>query len=318
VDVTTTDVWVDGRIVPGPEATTQLMTPSLHYGWGAYEGIRFYASRDPARPGPLCFRLDEHLARLENSARALGMRLPHERAGLVRACAELVLRSGLREGYLRPLVLLAPGAMSVAAQLDRVQVVIGCWAWSGYLPDADAGIRVRTSGWVRSGPAQLPPTVKSTGGYLNPSLARLEAVRSGDHEAILLNQAGRVAEACAANVFAVLDGVLVTPPVEEGILPGITRDAVLTMADDLGIPTLRRPLAPAELRIAAEVILAGTAMEVVAVTTLDGMPIGDGRAGAVFTSLRAAFDDAVAGVLPRHGDWTTDLSAVVPELGART
>ncbi|GAB2968924.1 hypothetical protein GCM10027184_17420 [Saccharothrix stipae] len=138
---------------------------------------------------------------------------------------------------------------------------------------------MRTSGWVRSGPAQLPPNVKSTGGYLNPSLARLEAVRGGDHEAILLNLAGRVAEASAANVFALVDGVLVTPPVEEGILPGITRDALLHLAADLGIGTAQRPLAPAELRTADEVLLAGTAMEVVAVSTLDGMPVGEGKPG---------------------------------------
>ncbi len=310
LDVTTTDVWIDGEIVPGERALTHVMTPSLHYGWGAYEGIRFYESRDPAKAGPLCFRLDEHLARLENSARALGMRLPYGRAELAHACADLALRSGLRVGYLRPLVMLAAGAMAVAAQLDKVSVVIGCWEWSGYLPDADAGIRVRTSGWVRNGPAQLPPTIKSTGGYINPSLARLEAVRCGDHEAILLNQAGRVAEASAANVFAVLDGTLVTPPVEEGILPGITRDAVLGIADDLSIRTVQRPLAPAELRTADEVLLAGTAMEVVAVTVLDGMPIGDGKPGPVYRSLRGAFDDVVAGVLPGREHWATDLSQV--------
>jgi branched-chain amino acid aminotransferase len=310
VDVTGNDVWVDGRIVAAADAHTPLMGPSLHYGWGAYEGIRFYPSRNPDRPGPLCFRLGEHVHRLISSARALGMRVPYGHAELVAACAEIAVHSRLPSGYLRPLVMLAPGAMSVAAQLGHVQVAIGCWAWSGYLPDADAGIRVRTSGWVRSGPAQLPPTVKCTGGYVNPSLARLEAVRSGDHEAILLNQAGRIAEASAANVFGLLDGTLVTPPVSEGILPGITRDAVLAMAGDLGIPAVERPLAPAELRVADEVMLTGTAMEVVAVTTLDGMPIGDGAPGPVFAKLRATFDDAVAGVLPGRLDWTTDLGAV--------
>jgi branched-chain amino acid aminotransferase len=297
-------------VVPGERAMTHLMTPSLHYGWGAYEGIRFYESRDPTSPGPLCFRLDEHLQRLDNSARALSMQIPYERCELVQACAQLVLGSGLRAGYLRPLVMLAPGAMSVAAQLDQVQVVIGCWAWSGYLPAVDQGIRVRTSGWVRSGPAQLPPSVKSTGGYLNLSLARLEAVRGGDHEAILLNQAGRVAEASAANVFVVLDDTLITPPIEEGILPGITRDSVLALAGDLGIAAVERPLAPAELRTADELILTGTAMEVVAVTTLNGMPVRDGKPGPVFTTLRAAFDDAIAGVLPGRSDWVTNLSTV--------
>ncbi|WP_326952349.1 branched-chain amino acid transaminase [Amycolatopsis sp. NBC_01286] len=301
MNVTDGPVWLDGRLVDSGDAVVHLMNPSTHYGWGAYEGIRFY----PGRSGPLVFRLREHVNRLFTSAQALGMRIPFTGREIVAACAELVERSGLSSGYLRPLVFLRPGVMSVAAQLDQVQVAIGCWEWAGYLPEAGGGIRVRVSGWVRSGPAQLPPSVKSTGGYLNPSLARLEAVRGGDHEAILLNQAGRVAEASAANVFAVVDGTLVTPPAEEGILPGITRDAVLTLADDLGIPTRERPLARIELRTAAEVLLAGTAMEVVAVTRLDGMPVGDERPGPVFGALRSAFDRAISGRLPAHRDWVT-------------
>lgn len=313
MDVTGGDVWIDGRVVAGAEATVHLMNPSLHYGWGAYEGIRYY-SADPAGglSGPLGFRVDEHLRRLRNSARVLGMRIPYTDAELTDACAELVTRSGLAAGYLRPLVMLRPGAMSVAAQLDRVSVVIGCWAWGNYLPDNE-GIGVRTSGWVRSGTAQLPPSVKSTGGYLNPSLARLEAVRGGDHEAILLNSAGRVAEASAANVFAVLDGVLTTPSVEEGILPGITRASLLDLAADLGIPTRERPVAPAELRIAEELLLAGTAMEVVAVTRLDGIPVATGLPGPVYQALRSAFQDVAVGRnKDRHG-W---LSALDARIGA--
>jgi branched-chain amino acid aminotransferase len=309
MDVTGGDVWVDGRILPGPEATVHLLNPSLHYGWGAYEGIRFY----PAHPGsglrgPLGFRLHEHLQRLRASAQALGMRLPYRTAELVEACEELVERSGLDSGYLRPLVMLAPGAMSVAAQLEQVSVVIGCWAWSGYLPDAGAGIRVRTSGWVRTGPNQIPPSVKSTGGYLNPSLARLEAVRGGDHEALLLNSAGRVAEASAANVFAVLDGVLTTPPLHEGILPGITRASLLELAADLGIPAAERPLAPAELRVAEEVLLAGTAMEVVAVTRLDGLPVADGQPGPVYQALRTTFDEVITGRVAKRHAWLSPLT----------
>jgi branched-chain amino acid aminotransferase len=311
VDVTEGSVWIDGTVVDSTDAVVHLMNPTMHYGWGAYEGIRFYASANPSLRGPLVFRLREHLRRLAASARALGMRVPYNEEELVVACADLVARSGLASGYLRPLVYLKPGAMSVAAQLDQVQVAIGCWPWPGYLPGGDEGIRVRTSGWVRSGPAQLPPSVKSTGGYLNPSLARLEAVRGGDHEAILLNLAGRVAEASAANVFAVIDGELVTPPVEEGILPGITRDALLHLAAHLGIPAAQRPLAPAQLRAADEGLLVGTAMEVVAVSTIDGMPVGEGKPGPVFGALRAAFDDVISGALPTRLDWVTDVAAVL-------
>jgi branched-chain amino acid aminotransferase len=309
MDVTRLPVWLDGRIVDPADATAPLMSPSLNYGWGVYEGIRFYPSADLQLPGPLGFRVPEHLQRLRNSARALAMTIPFTDDELVQACADLVRHSGLSAGYLRPLIVLAPGEMSVAAQLDTVQVAIGCWEWHGYLPDAEFGIRARTSGWVRSGPAQLPPSVKSTGGYLNPSLARLEAIRSGDHEAIMLNRDGRVAEAAAANVFVVLDGTLVTPPLSEGILPGITRDTLLCLAHELGIPAQERPVAPAELRIASEMLLAGTAMELARVSVLDGLPIGGDRPGPVFTALRTAFDRAIHGLLPEHRNWVTDLSA---------
>lgn len=315
MDVTTLPVWLDGRIVGPAQATAPLMSPSLNYGWGAYEGIRFYPSADPTRPGPLGFRVLDHLRRLRNSARALGMIIPFTDEELLDACGELVRNSGLSAGYLRPLVVLAPGEMSVAAQLDSVQVAIGCWEWNGYLPDAAAGIRVRTSGWVRSGPAQLPPSVKSTGGYLNPSLARLEAVRSGDHEAILLNRDGRVAEAAAANVFAVLDGTLVTPPLSEGILAGITRDTLLILAREMGIPAQERPLAPAELRVASEVFLAGTAIEVARVSSLDGLPVGDGL-GPVFRALSAAFERTIHGLHPERRSWVSDMSAAAAQVAA--
>ena len=201
------------------------------------------------------------------------------------------------------MVFLAEGAMSVAAQLDRVRVAIGCWAWPGYL--GDGAVRVRTSGWVRSSPNAIPPTVKSTGGYLNASLARLDAARGGDQEAIMLNAAGRVAEASAANVFVVSGGRLATPPLSEGILPGITRDAVLEIADDLGRPVDQRPIAPAELRTADEIILAGTAVELVAVSTVDGVSLPGRR--PVFDQLRSMFDLAVRGELAGRQDWAEAL-----------
>lgn len=302
-------VWLDGEIRPAEQSTTPLMSPSLNYGWGVYEGIRFYPSHAPDRSGPLGFRVPEHLRRLLRSAAALEMQVPYSEDELLEACAGLVRHSGLASGYLRPLVVLRAGAMSVAAQLHDVQVAVGCWPWSGYLPDDAGGIRVRTSTWTRTGASQIPPSVKSTGGYINPSLARLEATRAGDHEAVLLNAQGRVAEASAANVFAVLDGVLTTPPLSEGILPGITRDAVLTLAPELGIPVDERPLEPGELGIASELVLAGTAMEVVKVGVLDSRPVGDAGHTPVFDRLRSAFDDAIHGRCAGHEDWNTDFSS---------
>jgi branched-chain amino acid aminotransferase len=219
---------------------------------------------------------------------------------------QVVSRSGLTSGYIRPIVFLREGAMSIAAQLDDVRVAIGCWPWNSYLGNAGGGIRVRTSGWTRSSPNALPPSVKSTGGYINASLARLDAIRGGDQEAILLNSAGRVAEASAANVFMVMDCELVTPPLSEGILAGITRDAIISMAWDAGIKVVERPIAPAELRCASEIMLAGTAVEWVSVGTLDGQSLN--KNNPVFLELREMFDLAIEGRLPGRESWAEVMS----------
>jgi branched-chain amino acid aminotransferase len=302
VDITGYPVWIDGEVVDGSRALVHVLTPSLHYGWGAYEGVRFYDTGE----GPAAFRLTAHLRRLRRSARALGLSLPYTDVELVSACADVVRASGLSAGYLRPLVFLGPGVMSVAGSLDRPRVAIGCWPWDAYLPPS--GVRVRTSGWVRSGPHMLPPDVKSTGGYLNASLARLDAVRSGAHEAIMLNAAGRVAEASAANVFVAVDGTLATPPLSEGILPGITRECVLDIAESLDIPVVQRPIAPSELRTADEVILAGTAVELVSVSELDGVTL---PGGPLHPRLRERFALALLGKLPNYEWWAERLSLAV-------
>lgn len=294
-------VWIDGKVVPPASAYVNIMTPSLHYGWGAYEGVRFYETRN----GPAAFRLRTHLARLRDSAEALGMVMPYTEPELYEACKQIVAESGLTSGYLRPLVFLAEGEMSIAAQLGSVHVAIGCWAWNSYLGDASEGLRVRTSGWVRSAPNALPPSIKSTGGYINASLARLDAMRGGDQEAIMLNSAGRVAEASAANVFVVSEEMLVTPPLSEGILPGITRDSVISMARDIGMRVIERPIAPAELRTASEVMLAGTAVELLAISTLDGIPLKRHR--PVYSELRSLFDLAIRGQLQGREGWAESL-----------
>lgn len=305
MDATKFPVWIDGKMADPSCAGVHIMTPSLHYGWGAYEGIRFYATEQ----GPAAFLLTAHLRRLRRSATALGMNIPYTEQDLAEACRRVVAASGLNAGYIRPLVFLGEGAMSVAARIHDVRVAIGCWAWDSYLGgEAEDGVRVRTSGWTRIHPNAIPPCVKSTGGYINASLARLEAVRGGDDEAIMLNGAGRVAEASAANVFVVSGGVLSTPPTHEGILPGITRQAVLEIAAESGMTTAQRPLCPAELRTADEVMLAGTAMELVPVATVDGLPVGASGDRPVFDLLRSRFSLATTGRLPGHEDWAERLA----------
>lgn len=294
-------VWVDGDVLATESAYVHIMTPSLHYGWGVYEGVRFYETDH----GPAAFRLGAHLARLRRSANALGMEIPYSDSDLIEACKHVVAKSGLKSGYLRPLIFLAEGEMSVAAQLNKVRVAIGCWAWNSYLGDSSEGLRVRTSGWVRSAPNALPPSIKSTGGYINASLARLDAVRSGDQEAIMLNSAGRVAEASAANVFVVSDGQMSTPPLSEGILPGITRESVISIANDIGMTVIERPIDPAELRTASEIMLAGTAVELLPVGKLDGMSLPSQR--PFFNKLRPLFDLAIKGKLQGRESWAESL-----------
>lgn len=295
-------VWIDGEIIPAESAYIHIMTPSLHYGWGAYEGVRFYETRE----GPAAFRLYAHLARLRRSANALSMVIPFSDQDLFEACKKVVAESGLQSGYLRPLVFLEEGEMSVAAQLGKVRVAIGCWPWNSYLGDASDGLRVQTSGWARSSPNALPPSIKSTGGYINASLARLDAIRSGFQEAIMLNDAGRVAEASAANVFIVSDGKISTPPLSEGILSGITRESVMAIAQDNDMPVIERPIAPAELRTASEIMLAGTAVELLAVGNLDGRSLPSQR--PLFNKLRPLFDLAIRGQLQGKESWAERLT----------
>lgn len=297
-------VWVDGQIVPGDQATVHIMTPSLHYGWGAYEGIRFHAAHQGGERDKSVFRARDHLARFRKSNHALGIELPFPDEELLAGIRALVGAADFYSGYLRPVSFLRPGVMSIFAQLGEPSVAIGCWEWLDYLKDNDHGLRVRTSSWVRSNPAAVPTAAKTTGGYLNPALARFSAVGTGEHETVLLNDRGRVAEAAAANVFLVVDGTVVTPPVSEGILPGITRDTVITLAGLEGMPVHQRPVEPAELWTADELFLTGTAMGVNGVVRLDGRLISSGAIGPVTTLLTNAYWHAVTGAKYIERNWT--------------
>lgn len=297
----TNPVWLDGEVVPGERATVHIMTPSLHYGWGAYEGIRFHRGH---HGGKSIFRAADHLARFRRSNQVLGIESPFSGEELHDAIRELVAQAEFESGYIRPISYLRPGVMSIFAQLGQVSVAIGCWAWPNYLADAEQGIKVRTSSWVRNNPAQIPTSAKTTGGYLNPALARAAAVHSGDHETIMLNDRGRVAEAAAANVFVVRDGRIATPSADEGILPGITRDTIITLAELEGYEVERRPVLPAELSTADELFLTGTAMGVNGVLTLDGRPIGTGATGPITAALARAYQAAASGEKYHQFDWT--------------
>ncbi|MFJ3880231.1 branched-chain amino acid transaminase [Streptomyces sp. NPDC090077] len=299
----TSDIWMDGKFVAWDEAQVHVLTPSLHYGWGVYEGIRAY----PTARGTAVFRLRDHLRRLHDSARVYLMDPGHSVDELTGASVELLRRTGLGAGYLRPLVYLDYGTMGVAPRLDSARVAIAAWPWGSYLGEKaeQEGCRLAVSSWQRNGVHSVPPLAKATGAYVNSALAKVAAVRAGYDDALMLTPGGHVAEASAANVFAVRDGVLFTPPVSDNILPGITRDTVITLARELGHEVREQSLTRSELYVADEAFLTGTAAEIVPVASVDDRPVGAGGCGPVTRRLREAFGDVVHGRTDTHDDWLT-------------
>jgi len=294
-------IWMDGALVPWQEANVHVLTPSLHYGWGVYEGIRAY----PTERGPAAFRLRDHMVRLRDSAKVYLMELGWSVDDLVDAGLELLRVNGLDRGYLRPLVYLGYGEMGIAPNVDAVRVAISVWPWGSYLGGQaeERGCRLMVSGWQRNSGHAMPPLAKSTGACVNASLAKVGALRAGYDDALLLTAGGHVAEASAANLFLVRDGALVTPPVGDDILPGITRSTVLTLARDLGLEVIERSVARAELYVADEAFLTGTALELVAVASVDDRPLASDGIGPVTAKLLTAFRDVVHGREPRYEHW---------------
>ncbi|MCQ4041305.1 branched-chain amino acid transaminase [Streptantibioticus rubrisoli] len=294
-------IWMDGEFVPWDQAQVHVLTPSLHYGWGVYEGIRAY----PTAEGPAVFRLREHLERLHDSARVYLMDPGFTVDQLTEAALELLRRVGLDSAYLRPIVYLGYGTMGVAPQLDSARVAIAAWPWGSYLGEKaeQEGCRLTVSSWQRNGIHSVPPLAKATGAYVNSALAKVAAIRAGYDDALLLTPTGHVAEASAANVFAVRDSVLVTPPVSDNILPGITRQSLITLARDFGLTVEERSLTRGELYVADEAFLTGTATEVVPVASVDDRPMGAGGCGPVTKQLREAFTDVVHGRNPTYRHW---------------
>ncbi len=294
-------IWMDGGLVPWGDAKVHVLTHGLHYGTGVLEGTRAY----PTPQGPAVFRLDDHLKRLAASARILGMRIPYDTSVLRAATLELVRANGLDSCYLRHLAHLGYGDMGPLIRPDSpVSVSIAAWQWGAYLGEdaATRGIRLKTCSWRRNDPNALPPAAKATAGYLNATLAKTEAVTAGYDEGVLLSADGFVSECSAANVFAVRDGVLCTPPAYAGALRGLTMDTVLTLAADLGLETRVENLLRSDLYTADELFLCGTASEVVPVREMDDREIG---VGPVATKIQAAYLAAVTGTDERYAHWLT-------------
>ena len=326
--IPTETIWMDGEFVPWDQAQVHVLTPSLHYGWGVYEGIRAYPTAD----GPAVFRLRDHLKRLHDSARVYLMDPGWTVDELAEASVELLCRTGLESGYLRPIVYLGYGAMGVAPALDSARVAIAAWPWGSYLGEkADhEGCRLVVSSWQRNGTHSVPPLAKATGAYVNSALAKVAAIRAGYDDALMLTPTGHVAEASAANIFAVRDGELITPPVSDNILPGVTRDTIITLARDLGFTVREQSLTRSELYVADEAFLTGTAAEIVPVASVDDRPTAAAGCGPITKQLRDAFHDVVRGLNPAYRHWldyvggsepaaapVTDSMAILEEAVAR-
>ncbi len=292
-------IWMDGTLVDWDSAQVHVLTHALHYGSGVFEGIRCYETAD----GPAVFRLLEHMQRLERSANMLLMDIGYSVEETVEAVKQTIRANDLQSCYIRPLVYRGYGVMGLDPLPAPVQIVIAVWPWDTYLGEdaikhgVDAGI----SSWRQRGNNSLPPQIKATGNYLNSSLARVEANRHGYAEAILLNEQGMVCEGTGENIFIVRDEILVTPPVSDGILEGITRDSVIAIADEMGLDVMEASLVRTDLYSADEVLMCGTAAEVVPVRSVDGRVLGD--PGPVTLAIQEKYFRIVRGEESDYEEW---------------
>jgi branched-chain amino acid aminotransferase len=292
-------IWMNGEYVPWDNANVHVLSHGLHYGTGVFEGIRAYETDR----GTAIFRHREHLGRLARSAQLYYMELPYSVDELRDATHELIRRNGLVSCYIRPLAFRGYGEMGLFAQSAPIDVMVAVWPWGAYLGEEGkrTGIRCKVSSWRGISSDSLIPHAKASGQYLNSILAKTESANAGYDEAILLDAHGNVSEGSGENVFIVRDGVLATPGHTNSILDGITRRSVIQIAGDLGYPVEERDIARAELFLADEVFLTGTAAELVPVRDVDDHPIGE--PGEITRVIQAKFEDALHGRAPEYLEW---------------
>jgi len=298
-------IWMDGDLVAWRDAKVHVLTHTLHYGLGVFEGVRAYNTPE----GPCIFRLHEHTQRLFDSAHILDMQIPFTKDQVSAAQCEVFKANELEEGYLRPMAYLGSEAMGLRAEGLSVHLSIACWPWPDYM-DADArdnGIKVRTSSYTRHHVNITMCKAKSNGNYTNSILALQEALASGCDEALLLDNEGYVAEGSGENVFIVKDGDLHTPELTS-CLAGITRDTVFALAAEEGLTIRERRITRDEVYIADEAFFTGTAAEVLPIQSLDGRIIGDGTRGPITQSLQSAYFDQVRGRRQKFPQWHTPVA----------
>jgi branched-chain amino acid aminotransferase len=294
-------IWMNGEFVAWEDAKVHVLTHGLHYGTGVFEGVRCYDTE----LGPAVFRNADHVERLFRSAELYYMPIPYTPEQLRSATLELVARNGLRSCYIRPIVYRGYGTMGLNPVDATVDVTIACWEWGVYLGEegANNGVRAKVSSWRRISPDSLIPHAKASGQYLNSVLAKVESLKSGYDEAILLDDNGHVCEGTGENVYIVREGEIATPGQHNSILDGITRRSVIQIAQDLGYTVVERNVARAEMYLADEMFLSGTAAEIVPVREIDDHPVGTGKPGEITRVLQSAFDDAIHGRSERYREW---------------
>jgi len=295
----TPKIWMNGSLVDWADANVHILTHTLHYGMGVFEGIRAYETAD----GPAVFRLTEHIERLHNSAKILGMPMPYSVDDLITATKETVASTGLDSCYIRPIAYLGYGEMGLNTLPCTVDVAIACWPWGAYLGDdaVEKGVRLKTSTWTRHDHNTMPPAAKTTGNYVNSSLAKVEALQAGYDEAVMLAPNGLVAECSGENLFVARHGTLLTPPLSAGALEGITQNTVMTIAADLGFEARTDNLARSDLYIAEEAFVVGTAAEVSSVNSVDDREIP--CPGPMTRAIAETYGDAVRGKVDRYRHW---------------
>jgi len=294
-------IWMDGKLIPWDEANVHILTHTLHYGLGAFEGIRCYRTHDGKSA---IFRLKEHIDRLFDSAHIGDLQIPYSKKEIAEACKETLRANQLKEGYIRPLIFVGEGVMGVHPGKNPIRVAIITWPWGAYLGEEalEKGIRAKVSSYNRHHVNVMMTKAKISGNYVNSVLAKREVVRMGYDEAVMLDTEGYVSEASGENIFMVKNGVLKTTPLTS-VLPGITRDCVITIARTKRIPLVEERFTRDELYAAHEAFFTGTAAEVTPIREVDDRKIGEGKPGPVTREIQASYFDIVKGRNPDTREW---------------
>jgi branched-chain amino acid aminotransferase len=300
-------IWMDGELVDWRDANVHVLSHAVHYGTGVFEGIRAYETSR----GAAVWHLEEHLKRLFRSAKLYHMDIPYSVEAITEGVKDVIRANELNACYVRPLVLRGYGEMGVNPLNAPVNVFIAVWPWGAYLGEdaLEQGVRIKISSWRRNSQNSLPAAAKATGQYINSVLAKVESLKAGYDEAIMLNEAGMITDGSGENVFVVRDGVLITPPISAGCLDGITRQSVMAIARDLGYEVREENLVRTDLYNADEAFFTGTAAEITPIRECDDRVVGEGHRGPVTKELQGAFFSATKGETERYASWLTYVNA---------